>query len=152
MSSVLPSRPNNIHPRLSSAMIGSALLVASLLGIVSCRDAATYNVLRQSISPDQAHVALLVERYTKAALSHDEYFVLIRERPYTIGNLRVEAHREPILVATSASGITFEWATSKHVILHCDACGLEPVDIIDKSSQWHSVQISYEGFPDQAHP
>ena len=90
---------------------------------------------------------MLVQRRTHDSLSNDEYYVIVGEATYTTQSLPEAIRKDSILVVTRGAAITLKWTTPDELVLRCDRCGIEKIDIIDRKYTWNSIHIRYEGFP-----
>ena len=140
-----------IERRISpaSATGTSCLVLAAVL--LGCTTAPMTNtIVRQADSPNGPTSALLVERYYHAALSSNEFFLLVLPRQQdtekavndkNIGDLSA-------LVATSATKIQLRWQNNDTLLVVCEACGLEAIDISKKLDHVRSIKVIYQGFPE----
>jgi hypothetical protein len=93
--------------------------------------------------------ALLVERYYRAALSNDQFYLLILKKGQDAGQAINSENiaDSSVLVATSAQKVQLRWQDKDTLLVICDGCGLEAIDISKKLDSMRSTKIVYQGFP-----
>jgi len=107
-------------------------------------------VVDKAQSPDGTLSAILVDRYYHAALSSDEFFVIVISNGQDVVeaiNARDIGDPAP-LVATRAEKVRLRWQSNDTLLVICDSCGLEAIDINKKLDHVGSVKIIYQGFPE----
>jgi hypothetical protein len=52
------------------------------------------------------------------------------------------------LVATRSDKVRLRWQSNDALLVICDSCGLEPIDIEKKLDHVGSIKIIYQGFPE----
>ena len=93
--------------------------------------------------------ALLVERYHHAALNANLFYILIvpdGQDPAQLINSKDIEDLSPF-VATNARRVTLNWKNSNTLVVVCDSCGIEAVDISKKLERIGSSTLTYYGFP-----
>ena len=119
--------------------------------LLSCKPAPQTNtVVDKAQSPDSTLSAILVDRYYHAALSSDEFFVIVISNGQDVVeaiNARDIGDPAP-LVATRAEKVRLRWQSNDTLLVICDSCGLEAIDINKKLDHVGSVKIIYQGFPE----
>jgi hypothetical protein len=129
----------------SRAMLG--LLVA--VTFTSCKKhhaPMTNTIVKRA---DGQSSALLVERYYRAALSNDQFYLLILKKGRDAGQAINSENiaDSSVLVATSAQKVQLRWQDKDTRLVICDGCGLEAIDISKKLDSMRSTKIVYQGFP-----
>jgi hypothetical protein len=119
--------------------------------VIGCKTAPMTNtVVCRADSPSGGSSALLVERYVHAALSSNQFYLLVlsknQDKDKAV-NDRDIGDSSP-LVATLAGKVKLRWQSDNTLLVICDSCGLEAVDISKKLDQIGSVNINYQGFPE----
>jgi hypothetical protein len=121
--------------------------VATLIG---CKPAPMTNtVVDQSKNPNGRSSAILIERYRHAALSANVFYVLIvsdNEEVAKVAN-NEDIEKRSALVATKASKVRLRYENPSTLLVTCDACGLEAIDIMQKLDHLGATSIRYQGFP-----
>jgi hypothetical protein len=128
--------------------ISSWVLSAVLLG---CETAPMTNtVISRADNPNGQSSALLVERYYHAALSADQIylFLLPKDHELTKALNDKDIGDSSALVATGAQRVVLKWENSGTLLVICDACGIEAIDISKKLDHIGSTKIVYQGFPE----
>jgi hypothetical protein len=110
----------------------------------------TNTIVRQVANPYRKTSAVLVERYYKAALSNDQFYLLLLSDQQ---NANRTINDEDIadssaLVATLAGKVQLRWQDKDRLMVICDSCGLEAVDISKKLDHIGSTKIVYQGIPE----
>jgi hypothetical protein len=131
-------------------LLSSLSLLTIITVVVGCKAFPTTNtILAQADSPDGKSVALLVDRYYHAARISDEFFLIVipssqsADRAIAARNIGDSA----VLVATWASKVQLRWEGNDGLLVICDACGLEAINIEKKLDHAGSTKITYQGFP-----
>jgi hypothetical protein len=135
----------------SFSLLGICILFA-LGNLVGCKPAPTTNtVVAQAQSPNGKWTAVLVDRFYKAALISDEFFLIVipeSQNPTEAMNARRIGNSSPF-VATSANKVQLRWQDDATLLVICDSCGLEAIDIEKRLNNVGSIKIIYQGVPDQ---
>lgn len=122
-----------------------------LIALMGCKPAPMTNtVVAEARSPDGALDALLVERHVHAALSSNSYFLI------TIPAAQTQAEAlnarnigdSAALVATRADKVQLRWQDSSTLLVICNSCGLQAIDISKKLDHIGKTKIVYQGFPE----
>ena len=137
---------------------GASKLLALIVGLFvtaicpSCKTAhapMTNTVIRRADNPYRKASALLVERYYKAALGNDQFYLLVvadgQDANKAINDDSIA--ESSALVATLAGKVQLRWQDRDTLLVICDRCGLEAVDISKKLDNLGSTKIVYHGFP-----
>ncbi len=125
----------------------SLFLLTALLG---CKAAPMTNtVVAQAQSPDGRSSALLVDRHYAAARVPDEFFLIVILGTQSADEAMRAKHigDSAALVATWASKVQLRWQGNDVLLVSCDACGLEAINIAKKQDHIGSTKITYQGFP-----
>jgi hypothetical protein len=127
-------------------------VVCSSLAIIliGCRTAPMANtVVDQDKNPDGRSSAILVERYRHAALNANIFYVLVLSSNEDLERATndEEIEKRSALVATKASKVILRYENSSTLLVICNACGLEAVDIMQKRDHVADTKIVYQGFP-----
>ncbi len=137
-----------VHPTLLLSIGGTLLVFATLAG---CRQPPMTNtVVSQAQSPDGRSTALLVDRYLQAARVADGFFLIVipagqdAKEAVNARNIGDTA----VLVATSAEKVHLRWRDANTLLVICDSCGLNPINIAKKLGQAGATRIIYQGFPE----
>lgn len=118
---------------------------------VGCKTAPMTNtIVKQADNPNGQICALLVERYYHAALSSNQFFLLVipkeKDTAKAINDRNISD--SSALVATLAGKVQLRWQNSDTLLVICDSCGLEAIDISKKLDRIGSIRIIYQGFPE----
>lgn len=139
------TRARNISRFLAIAVL---FLMATAIG---CKTAPMTNtVVCRADSPSGGSSALLVERYVHAALSSNQFYLLVLSKNQDISkavNDKDIGDSSP-LVATLAGKVQLLWQSDNRLLVICDSCGLKAIDISKKLDHIGSVNINYRGFPE----
>jgi hypothetical protein len=103
----------------------------------------TNTVVDQSKNPNGRSSAILVERYRHAALSANVFYVLIvsdNEDVAKVAN-NEDIEKRSALVATKASKVRLRYDNPSTLLVTCDACGLEAIDIMQKLDRLGATSI-----------
>jgi len=135
---------------LKSLCLGCSCLVA-LATLMSCKSAPMKNtVVVRSESPDGKSSAILVDRYYQAARVSDEFFLIVvpsgQDADAAI-NVR-QIGESSALVATLANKVQLRWQDNSTLLVVCDSCGLQAIDISKKLDHIGNTKIVYQGFPE----
>jgi hypothetical protein len=140
---------------VASRVLPSAALVAAcsccVLVMTSCGPASTANaVVTKALSPDGEYVALLIDRYYHAARVADEFFLVIVPNTRNIDGAITARNlgKSAALVATRAGSVELRWQDNRTLLVVCNSCGLEAIDISKKLDHIGRVKIIYQGFPE----
>ena len=118
--------------------------------LIGCRPSPMTNtVVNQARNPNGRSSAILVERYRHAALSSNVFYVLIistNEDVVKVTNDENIAKRSA-LVATKASRLKLAYDNPSTLLVTCEACGVEAIDIMKKLDHVGDTTIRYQGFP-----
>lgn len=125
----------------------------ALLGsMIGCKTSEMTNtVVGRVQSPDGKSSALLVDRYYHAARVSDEFFLIIipstenEEKAISARNIGDSA----ALVATWVRKVQLRWQNNDVLLVICDSCGLEAINIEKKLDHVGSTKIVYQGFPER---
>jgi hypothetical protein len=119
--------------------------------LVGCKPAPMTNtVIAEARSPDGTVDAVLVERYVHAALSSNGFFVMMipgGQSPTGAINAR-NIGDSSALVATRADKVQLRWQDNSTLLVICDSCGLQAIDISKKLDHIGNTKIVYQGFPE----
>lgn len=126
------------------------LLLMTLPGCKTTHAPMKNTIINRIDSPDRKLSALLVERHYKAALSNDQFYLLIlsdgQDANKAINNNDIAD--SSALVATLAGKVQLHWQDKNTLFVICGNCGLEAVDISKKLDRIGSIKIVYKGFPE----
>jgi hypothetical protein len=117
---------------------------------LGCKTAPITNaIVSRADNPNGETSALLVQRYRRAALTSDGFYLLIVSKNQDVSKaINNEAiHNSSALVATSAKLVQLHWQDRGTLIISCASCGLQAVDITKKLNHVGPFRIIYEGFP-----
>jgi hypothetical protein len=140
-----------VAKRFSPAHLGAALWSVLAVAFLGCKTAPMTNtIIVQAHSPDGQASALLVERYYHAALGSNGFYLLVLSEGQ---DARKVINDEDIrdssaLVATAAGKVQLRWQDKDTLLVVCDSCGLEAIDISKKLDHVGSIRIIYQGFPE----
>ena len=125
----------------------TALLL--LAGGCQHRAPMTNTILATASAPDGSSSAVLIRRYRHAALNNDLFYVVLIPTGADIQKVinDEDIGNSAVLVATSASRVKLQWKQDNALHVICDACGLEPIDIMKKRRQAGQNTVVYDGFP-----
>ena len=123
------------------------ILTAAFLG---CETAPMTNtVVCQADNPNGQSSALLVERYYHAALNANQFYLLVIPKgqdPAKALNSK-DIGDSSALVATEARRVALRWQDSGTLLVICDSCGIEAIDVSKKLDHLGATKIIYHGFP-----
>lgn len=124
------------------------MLSAVLLG---CKTAPmTSTVINRADNPNGQSSALLVERYYQAALNANQFYLLVlpKDQDLTRALNDKDIVDSSALVATNARRLVLKWENSRTLLVICDSCGIEAIDVDKKLDHLGPTKIIYQGFPD----
>lgn len=109
----------------------------------------TNTVVTQALSPDGKSSALLVDRHYQAARMSDEFFLIVISGSQSADEAIAARHigDSAALVATWAGKVQLHWQSDDALLVTCDSCGLEAINISKKLDHVGSSKIVYHGFP-----
>jgi hypothetical protein len=109
----------------------------------------TSTVVVRKVSPNGANVALLIDRHYHAARVSDEFFITVISANADATSAVNSRHlgSSSVLVATLANNVQLEWQSENSLLVLCNSCGLEAVDIEKKTYRAGAVAVVYQGFP-----
>jgi hypothetical protein len=92
---------------------------------------------------------MLVDRYYRTALSSDQFFLIVENQQYTIEYSITDPDigDRAALVATNADKVKLQWQGNNTLVVVCDACGLEQINIEEKLDHIGNTRLIYRGFP-----
>lgn len=127
--------------------IFSLLLIAALA--VSCRAPQNNTIVAKAVSPDGKLRAVLVDRYIRAALSSDEFFLVVEDSQVNMKHSITDPDigDRAALIATGAEKVGLQWQNIDTLAVICDACGLKAIDISKKLDHVGGTRLIYRGFP-----
>lgn len=130
--------------------IGAVFVVS--LCVLGCFGSTATLIVDQVVSPDGSHIAMLVDRYYDATRGSDEFFVIVVAGKEFASRAATMRHigESAVLVATRAGKVRLRWQSDATLLVKCDACGLEAIDIQKKEDRSGTVSIIYQGFPEDA--
>jgi hypothetical protein len=117
---------------------------------MSCRAKQTNTVVDKAQSPDGKLSAIFVDRYYHAARISDEFFLIVipsRQNADEAINSRHIDDSSP-LIATWANKVRVRWQSKDALLVICDSCGLEAINISKKLDHAGPIKIIYQGFPE----
>jgi hypothetical protein len=127
---------------------GCLFVFATLVG---CKPAPMTNtVVTKAESPDGKSTAILVDRYIHAARVADGFFLVVIPSNQN-ANEMINARNigdSSALVATWANKVQLRWQDKDTLLVICDSCGLQPIDISKKLDYIGATRIVYQGFPE----
>lgn len=131
-----------------STAFGCLIVLATLM---SCKPAQMKNtVVAQAQSPGGKSSAVLVDRHYQAARVSDEFFLIVipngRDMDEAINVRRIGD--SSALVATLANKVQLRWQDKDTLLVVCDSCGLQAIDISKKLDHIGPTKIVYQGFPE----
>ncbi|HEY0796166.1 MAG TPA: hypothetical protein VGD64_10335 [Acidisarcina sp.] len=108
----------------------------------------TNTIVCQVHSPDGKVSALLVERYYHSALNANQFYLLVIPKEQdTAKALNDEGIGDSsALVATKARRVVLRWQDSGTLVVICDSCGIEAIDVSKKLDHLGFTKIIYQGF------
>jgi hypothetical protein len=119
--------------------------------LLGCKTAPMTNtIVSQAEIPNGQSSALIVERYYQAALNANQFYLLVLSKEQdpkkaiedkSIGDLSA-------LIATKASRIVLRWDGSETLLVICNSCGIQAIDVNKKLDHIGSTKIVYQGFPE----
>jgi hypothetical protein len=132
---------------LLRASISSLIFSVFLMG---CKTAPMTNtIVCRADNPNGKSSALLVERYYHAALNANQFYLLVvpKEQDLTKALNDNDIGDSSALVATKASRVVLRWEENGTLLVICDSCGIEAIDVSKKLDHLASTKIVYQGFP-----
>lgn len=136
--------------RRLSAALTIGLLIFLTYGSLGCRTAPMTNtVVTHADNPNGRSSAVLVERYYHAALSSNQFYLLLLPKEQNIDKAAGVKNlaESSVFVGTLASKVQLRWESRDTLLVICDSCGLEAIDISKKLDHLGSTKIVYQGFP-----
>jgi hypothetical protein len=133
---------------LLRSTVASLILTIVLLG---CKTAPMTNtVVCQADNPSGQLSAILVERYYHAALNANQFYLLVipKEQDPTKALNDKDIADSSALVATKARRVVLKWQGSGTLLVICDSCGIEAIDVSKKLDHLGPTKIIYQGFPE----
>lgn len=108
-------------------------LLWALLACSACasRDSAYVDsITRRAVSPDERHVAIVIRRWDKAALSNDVYVLDVMPATQTVSvtGIPLDVEGPSVLIATGIKSLVFHWRGSDSLDVTCHECRLEQYD------------------------
>jgi hypothetical protein len=136
---------------LLKSFLASGSCLVMLATLMGCKPAPMMNtVIAQAQSPDGKSNAVLVDRYVHAARVSDGFFLMVIPSGQNLSEA-INARNigdSSALVATSANRVPLRWQDSGTLLVVCDSCGLQAIDISKKLDHIGSTKIVYQGFPE----
>ena len=126
-------------------------VIAMMLGGCKTSHAPMTNtIIRQADNPYRKTTAVLVQRYYKAALSNDQFYLILLSENQDVNKAinDDDIANSSALVATLAGKVQLRWQDKDTLLVTCDVCGLVAVDISKKLDHIGSTKIVYQGFPE----
>ena len=149
MSEGRATRRTIISPLKSLCFVCGFLIASATL--MGCKPAPMTNtIIAQAQSSDGRFNAILVERYLHAARVSNGFFLIITpadQNPVKAINAR-DIGGSSALVATRADKVKLRWQDSNTLLVVCDSCGLQAIDISKKLDHIGNTKIVYQGFPE----
>lgn len=129
------------------AAVGAALPASSL---TSCkRPDISNSVIASAVSSDSSHTGILVRRAIHAALSSDQYLLVILQRGATVEDALADPDigDSAIFVGTNAQAVHLQWLDSSTLQVLCDSCGMTSIDVQRRLTSHGEVGVIYSGVP-----
>lgn len=127
-----------------------SFLIASAT-LTGCKPAPMTNtIVAQAQSSDGRFKAILVERYLRVARVSNGFFLIVTpadQNPAEAINVR-DLGGSSALVATRADKVKLRWQNNNTLLVVCDSCGLQAIDISKKLDHIGNTKIVYQGFPE----
>lgn len=141
-----------MQPKSSQRMMLRMALCCIFLPalLIGCKAAPTTNtIVAKAQSPDGKTSALLVDRYYHTARVSDGFFLILVPSSQSVSEAinAKNIGNSAVLIATWASKVRLRWEGNNTLLVGCDSCGLEAIDIIRKLDHFGSIRIIYQGFP-----
>jgi hypothetical protein len=110
----------------------------------------TNTIVNRADSPNGQSSALLIERYYHAALNANQFYLLVlpKEQDPNRAINDKDIGDSAALVATKASRVVLRWNDSETLLVICDSCGIEAIDVSKKLDHLGTTKIVYQGFPE----
>jgi len=145
----MASRASGRRTGKLQVFIVGLFVIGMPIGCKTAHAPMTNTVVRRAENPFSKTSALLIERSYKAALSNDQfYLILLSEGQDTNKAINDDGIADAsALVATLAGKVQLRWQYKDTLVVICDGCGLEAVDISKKLEHLGSTKIIYQGFP-----
>ena len=107
-------------------------------------------VVYRADNPSGQLSALLVERSYRAALNANQFYLLVLPKEE---NLETALNDKDIgdssaLVATKARRVVLRWEDNGNLLVICNSCGIEAIDISKKLNHLGTTKIVYQDFPE----
>jgi hypothetical protein len=137
--------------RIVSAITTHSWAIALALVVMGCTPAPMTNtIVAKAQSPDGASIAVLVDRYIEAARVSDGWFLIVvpAGRSLTDAINARNIGESAALVATNAARLRLHWQDSETLVVVCNSCGLQAIDISKKLDRLGATKIVYQGFPE----
>jgi hypothetical protein len=140
-----------VAKRLLTIFVVATCSLILTLAPLGCKAASMTNtVVSRADNPNGRSSALLVERYRHAALSSNQFYLLVLPKEQNIDKAvnREDIEDSSALVATLAGKVQLRWQGNDTLLVVCDSCGLEAIDISKKLDHIGTTKIVYHGFPE----
>ncbi len=110
----------------------------------------TNTIVNRADSPNGKSSALLIERYYHAALNANQFYLLVlsKEQDPNGAINDKDIGDSAALVATKASRVELKWDPSGTLLVSCDSCGIQAIDVSKELDHLGSTKIVYQGFPE----
>lgn len=134
---------------------GSRLVAAVLVGALAlsagCGPGVPNDVtlVRQSVNPSGAREAFLIRRHNGSALNNDLYMIQVvpAHGPFASPAMSRMDRDSAALIATRADSLRLKWNSDTELLVVCDRCGMESVDIMQSRASAAGVRIKFLGLP-----
>lgn len=118
---------------------------------LGCKTAPMTNtIVNRAASPNGKSSALLIERYYHAALNANQFYLLVlpKEQDPNEAINDKDIGDSAALVATKASRVVLKWDSNETLLVICDSCGIQAIDVSKKLDHLGLTNIIYQGFPE----
>jgi hypothetical protein len=130
-------------PAIGCAATWYVLVVRPFHGVA---DADNVQIAQTEFASNK-HVAMLVERSDKAALSGNDFFVFITDHLYSVPELRKNLYALDPVFHVGRNGLALQWIDPENLKILCEDCGITKNQITTQKFSDSGVTIHYVGFP-----
>jgi hypothetical protein len=134
---------------MGRSFVGVILLGTLCAASSGCRAATTNTVVARAVAPDGRRVAVLLDRYYHLARVSDEFFVIIVPDASGVDAAIKRPHigDDAAFVATNAGKVRVQWVRRDTLVVTCEACGLQSIDVMKRVDHLGSVTVLHRGVP-----
>jgi hypothetical protein len=133
-----------------SIVVACAFIILSGWGIYALFhgffDQGTFEVKQSQLSPSK-QLAVVGRRSDHQALSGDQYFVIIGDRPFSSADLKHAYYHDGLVFRAGSDCLTIQWMNTHELAVRCADSSIQMDEIAVQRKQVGDVTISYENIP-----